>query len=123
MISNVTEKFEGKLMMGEHVKQTSLQLHKNFTNLQVSANLDSVIENSTVEIECSLEGGYPTPYFTFILIDARNRSIEGSEDRFIDVKNTTDGSRSIYWAKYAPTTEDFGLYLSLIHISEPTRPY
>ena len=98
-------------MMGGHVRQTSLELHKNFTNLQVSVNSDSVLENSTLEIECSFEGGYPTPQIIFMLIDAGNHSKEGSKDRFIDVKSTTDGSRLIYRAKYTPAIEDNDLYI------------
>ena len=67
LITNVTEKFDGKLMMGEHVHQTSLMLQEDFTNVQISADSDTVVENSTINIECSLEGGYPKPNVTFLL--------------------------------------------------------
>ena len=69
MIINVTEEFEGKLMMGEHVSQANVMLQKEFTNLQISADTVSVIENSTVDIECSFEGGSPKPDVTFLLMD------------------------------------------------------
>ena len=55
--------------MGGQVKKTSLELQKNFTELQITADTSSVIENSTLEIECRLKGGYPTPHVTFILED------------------------------------------------------
>ena len=69
LITNVTEKFDGKLMMGEHVSQANVMLQKDFTNLQISADTVSVIENTTMDIECSLEGGSPKPEVTFLLMD------------------------------------------------------
>lgn len=56
-------------MMGGHVKQTSLELHTQFTNLAITADTVAVIENTSLEIECSLEGGYPKPLVTFLLED------------------------------------------------------
>ena len=68
LIANVTEKFDGKIMMGEHVHQTSLMLQEDFTKVQISADSDTVVENSTVDIECGVKGGSPKPYVTFLLM-------------------------------------------------------